>query len=211
MSTRPVPQATRQSAVFAAIVGLHVAALVAVTSSLGSLHVTPPVVEWSGPLIPLPKIPPLAVSRPEPVAAPDYNSGPIPTPLIDFGEAEGEHAPLPGDLSVGGEIGAGPELSRGPVEQAPVLRFSGSRLAALVDSCYPSAARRRGAEGRGVVRIVVDSEGRARNWNRAESTGFEILDPGMDCVARRLQFEPARRDGRAVEAAVQLPVVFRLR
>jgi protein TonB len=87
----------------------------------------------------------------------------------------------------------------------------GDRLAALIATCYPSAARRRGEEGRARVRIVVGANGRASSWALAEGTGISRLDSALDCVVRRLQFEPGHRDGRAVDAEVQLPIVFRLR
>ena len=61
-----------------------------------------------------------------------------------------------------------------------------------------------------MVSIVIDTEGRASSWAQAQGTGSSRLDAALECVVRRLQFHPGRRDGRAVVAEVQLPIVFRL-
>lgn len=85
-----------------------------------------------------------------------------------------------------------------------------SRLAALVDACYPSAARRNGEEGRAVARIVIDTDGRAASWTKMPGSGFPRPDAALGCVIRRLHFLPGRREGRAIVAELQLPIVFQL-
>ena len=102
--------------------------------------------------------------------------------------------------------GSGPVV---PVEaRSPTLRSD--RLAAMIDSCYPSAARRLEEEGRAMARVVIDATGRATAWIVEQSSGFPRLDAAMDCVIRRLEFVPGRREGRVVEATVMLPIFFRL-
>jgi protein TonB len=80
----------------------------------------------------------------------------------------------------------------------------------LIAACYPSASRRHGEEGRVIVRVVIDAVGRPSDSRVERSSGFTRLDRVADCVVRRLEFVPARRDGRALEATVLLPVMFRL-
>jgi protein TonB len=110
---------------------------------------------------------------------------------------------------INGGTGAGPDLPT--VESiAPSLRLPGGRLAALIDACYPSAARRRGEEGRVVVEVSIDAAGRVAAWNVVQGSGFRRLDGAVDCVLRRLEFLPGSRDGRAVPSSVLLPVQFRL-
>jgi protein TonB len=105
--------------------------------------------------------------------------------------------------------GSGPAVAAVDV-RAPSLRHPDSRLAALVSSCYPAASRRLSEEGRVVVRVDVDAAGRASAWNVAGGSGFARLDAAAACVIRRLEFNPARRDGAAVAASAMLPIVFRL-
>ena len=92
----------------------------------------------------------------------------------------------------------------------PTLRTRDARLQTLIDVRYPVAARRLGREGRGTARIVVDTTGLASSWSVELSTGFSEFDPGMGCGARRVQFEPGRRDGQVVVATALMPIVFRL-
>jgi protein TonB len=107
------------------------------------------------------------------------------------------------------DAGAGPG-EPDAVAQAPAIRTRDKRLDGLIAACYPPASRRLGEEGRVIVRVVIDAGGRASAWNVERSSGFPRLDRAADCVVRRLEFVPGRRDGRAVEASVLLPVMFRL-
>jgi protein TonB len=213
MSNRYAARATRQGAVLAATAAFHMAAIVVVAASMDLVKVPAPA-DWARVFVRLPPAPqPVSVSRPDHVTVPDYTVGPVPEPdldldlrVIDEPDAEAnDRVPAAHGEGVGLGVPVPPE------ERAPRLATRGDRLAALVDSCYPSAARRLGLEGRGVMRVVVDAGGRVARWDVAQSTGMNRLDSGMDCVARKLRFEPGRRDGHAVEVAVQLPVVFRLR
>jgi TonB family protein len=110
-------------------------------------------------------------------------------------------------------------IARGTPRQSAILMadvglqvgMRDNRLAALVDDCYPAAARRMEEEGRAIARIVVGADRRAASWTPILGSGFPRLDAALGCVIRRLQFVPGRRDGRAVAAEVQLPIVFRLR
>ena len=61
-----------------------------------------------------------------------------------------------------------------------------------------------------VVRVAIGADGRVAALSVAQSTGFPRLDGAVDCVLRRLEFLAGRRDGRAAELEVLLPVVFRL-
>src|SRR5262245_19367643 len=83
MSTRHAADATRQGAVFAAIVALHVAALAMVARSLGVLPMPLPE-EWA-PVFAVPPAPqPVSVSRPDPLTVPDYTAAPVQAPDLDI-------------------------------------------------------------------------------------------------------------------------------
>ncbi len=77
---------------------------------------------------------------------------------------------------------------------------------------YPEDLRRKGVQGRVVIRAVLDTLG------RIEPASIQFLttpDPGfLMSVGQYLtwaRFRPARRNGRAVRAIVTIPVDFRLR
>ncbi len=61
-----------------------------------------------------------------------------------------------------------------------------------------------------MVELRIDATGRVAAWNIVERSGFARLDAAVECVVRRLEFVPGRRDGKAVEASALLPIVFRL-
>jgi protein TonB len=135
-------------------------------------------------------------SEPEPaVVLPEFDeSPPIPDRL-----AETRASPA--------GAGAGEPASQ---LQPPRPRLRDARLAALVDACYPPASRRSGEEGRVVVQLEIDARGRVGGTEIAAPSGFARLDEASRCVVGHLAFHPGRRDGVAVSATVQLPIVFRL-
>lgn len=75
---------------------------------------------------------------------------------------------------------------------------------------YPQEARRRGQEGRVVLRVTISPVGEARSVRVLQSSGYERLDRAAREAVARWRFEPARRAGRPVEGLLDVPVVFRL-
>ncbi|MCP5451630.1 MAG: energy transducer TonB [Gammaproteobacteria bacterium] len=72
---------------------------------------------------------------------------------------------------------------------------------------YPSLARRRGEEGRVLLRLTVNATGRVEAVSVVHSSGFELLDQeAQRTVARwRFQSPPTER------MVAQIPITFRLR
>ena len=209
MSMSYLDHAPRQAAVLAAIAGLHAAVLVLIVAG-------------AGPRLPIPKAPgPISVFLPPPPPAPlepaprmpgpvDHALPPIPMPPVawpNFDKPVDTVGPEADPLQ--GTAGRGPDLPVA-VLRAPRVKSQGARLAALVESCYPGTSRRLGEEGRVIVRVDIDAAGQLSAWNYVERSGFQRLDEAVDCVVRRLEFQPGRRDGEAVSASVHLPIVFRL-
>ena len=75
---------------------------------------------------------------------------------------------------------------------------------------YPVSARRRGMEGKVVLDILVDREGRVGNVSVAVSSGYAILDRAALSTVKDWLFEPGSRGGHAVDMKVQVPIQFRL-
>lgn len=75
---------------------------------------------------------------------------------------------------------------------------------------YPASARRRGQEGRVILRVVVLPDGDAGEVVLEKSSGVESLDQAALETVRRWRFSPARRNGRPVSATVQIPIRFAL-
>ncbi|MBI4183311.1 MAG: energy transducer TonB [Proteobacteria bacterium] len=89
---------------------------------------------------------------------------------------------------------------------APGLRRGGGNAPPL----YPVAARRRGIEGRVLLRVEVSPQGRAAEVAVIESSGHALLDEAAQRAVSRWSFEPARAGGVPVPGSIEIPVVFRL-
>jgi TonB family protein len=76
---------------------------------------------------------------------------------------------------------------------------------------YPPALLEQGIEGRVLLRLFVDAEGKLipDSTRVAESSGYPALDSAALSGSRALRFSPALRNGRAVAAPFLQPVHFR--
>lgn len=203
---------SRQAAVLTAIVGFHFGVFLLAAAGFGP-RIVDTIRDADPPLIKL--LPeqalPLEQSLPDDPRLLAFVVDLLPQPELDIpvftNEPDTASSYEPGEMAAGEGPGSAVAES---VRIAPRLKSQNGRLAALFDSCYPAASRRAGEEGRAVVRLVIGSGGKVSSWRLAEGTGFPRLDDAVRCIIERLEFVPGRQDGRAVEAAAQLPVVFRL-
>lgn len=205
-------EGSRRTAVFTAIIGFHFGMYLLIASGLvpRPFGVTrdpdPPDVR----LLPPEEQPREAVvpRLPGPLEDMDFTVLEPDTQLPDF--RQDDTNPSQTDRRTVAPDGGVAIVTRAPVLVAPRLRMHGDRLAALINACYPAGSRRTGEEGRAVARVLVGSDGRVLSWQLEQGTGFPRLDEAVRCIIERLVIEPGRRDGRAVEAEVLLPIVFRL-
>lgn len=75
---------------------------------------------------------------------------------------------------------------------------------------YPRQARRRGLEGRVLLRAQVDAQGLVAAVKVIASSGHAILDQAASENVRLWRFAPAQAEGRAVAGWAQVPIVFSL-
>lgn len=75
---------------------------------------------------------------------------------------------------------------------------------------YPYAARRRGEEGRVVLRVQVTAAGDAADVVVLRTSGFRRLDQAAREAVRTWRFRPASRNGKAVPGILDVPVTFNL-
>lgn len=75
---------------------------------------------------------------------------------------------------------------------------------------YPAPSRRLGEEGRVILRVLVDPEGRARQLEIKASSGFPRLDQVALATVRLWRFIPARHGDLPMAAWVLVPVTFQL-
>jgi protein TonB len=163
--------------------------------------------------------PPKPVTPPEPVVVPV--TPPVVAPAVVPAHptvvqqpqapavlvADGSEAAVAPDVPaetqpVAGEVG----------EIAPPVQGVSLQYATAPPPVYPSAARRMHLEGTVLLEVLVDADGRPLRVDVRQSSGHRQLDEAArDQVLARWRFQPAMRDGRAIQAIGLVPVNFKLR
>ena len=93
------------------------------------------------------------------------------------------------------------------IDSAP--RHSGAGLSNAPPR-YPHLARRRGQEGRVVLRVEVDADGAAAAVRIRRSSGHRLLDAAAIEAVRGWRFLPAKRAGTSVAGVLDVPVSFKI-
>jgi len=112
--------------------------------------------------------------------------------------------------STGGSVGGGASGLTGNAQTAAGGDGEPRPLAGNRPPRYPYAARRANQEGRLLLRVVVDGDGRCRSATVAVSSGVAAFDNAALEAVAEWRFRPARRAGVPLEAVVEIPVAFRL-
>jgi len=75
---------------------------------------------------------------------------------------------------------------------------------------YPEIARRRGEEGRVMLRVDVSADGMPLDVSVAGTSGHPSLDSAALSAVRQWRFIPATQAGRSVAAVADVPIRFHL-
>jgi protein TonB len=104
----------------------------------------------------------------------------------------------------GGGTGSGGILStRFGLADAPLFKYRELPR-------YPVAARRRGEEGKVLLRLTIDAKGILVNVEVMESTGADFTEAAVDAV-KRSSFVPAKRNNAPIMSMALLPLRFELK
>src|SRR2546426_1724971 len=96
-----------------------------------------------------------------------------------------------------------------PVLLTPVAGYpAGGYRVTLDRSVLTPQLRIKAAQGRVVLRILVQSDGSAGQVNVVESSGFRVLDEAAVNAAVKWRFAPASRDGQPIDAWAVISVRF---
>jgi periplasmic protein TonB len=145
--------------------------------------------------------------RPEPAAVPQ------PEPqLVSKAEPAAEPvAPAPSTDPLPPEPPAEPEAKAEPApEPVEPPRFNADYLDNPTPA-YPSLSRRMREQGRVLLRVLVDAEGRPSRVLLHRSSSYPRLDETAIGSVRQWKFLPARQGGNPVEAWVIVPIQFSLK
>lgn len=110
-----------------------------------------------------------------------------------------------------------PAADPGPVTIAPPLAEPMFRQARMDPGAigrfqppYPSSMVRNGVEGSVTVKVLIGADGRVRSIELVDATHAAFFDTTRDHALRAWRFQPATRDGVAVESWRTMTVRFRL-
>lgn len=152
---------------------------------------------------PLPP-PPVLVAQeeaPTPIVAPAPPPEPVPVPEV-------LPEPKPEPIKPQPQ----PVVAAPAPEPPPVIppRFDADYLD-NPSPAYPPISRRMGEQGRVMLRVYVNADGRAEQVEIRESSGFERLDKAARNTVQHWRFVPARQGDKGVAAWVLVPISFSLR
>lgn len=145
-----------------------------------------------------------AVPPPRPIARP---GAPAHTAAAGRGVGTGDAGSTPTLVTLA-SVPAPPGPIAAGTTTSPATFVLGSASNPAPD--YPMRARRKGWEGRVVLRVAVDRRGRPADIRVAETSGHAILDEAAHRTVAAWVFRPATRGGRPIAAEALVPVVFRL-
>ena len=146
--------------------------------------------------LPLPLPPVQAVAPPQLLAVESAAAGTVPV------------APPPKP-----EPAPAPVVSAPPAIRPPAPVQPPSFDAAYLQNpppAYPAISRRRGEQGKVVLRVYVSAEGLAERVEVRTSSGHERLDGAAHDAVNRWRFVPARQGEKPVAAWVLVPIAFSL-
>lgn len=75
---------------------------------------------------------------------------------------------------------------------------------------YPLAARRRGSEGKVMIRAEVQADGSCSRVELKKTSGYDLLDQAALEAVKKWRFVPAKKGSQAISAWVEVPITFKL-
>lgn len=181
---------------------------------------TPPAPPPSLPSPPKPRAPkPVKVPKPapRPVPKPVESAAPEPAPAPNPTPAESappQPAPAPSAAPTPAAPPAAAPAAPVPAADAPpatprTLR-AGVRYLEPPQPEYPPLSRRMGEQGRTVLRVLIDAQGRPERIEIKRSSGSARLDDAARRAVERALFRPHVEDGRPVAVYALVPIAFQL-
>jgi len=109
-----------------------------------------------------------------------------------------------------GSVGNGSGSGTGHGTSQGAAGFTQARYSDTPKPIYPEIARRQGHEGRVLLRVLVDDQGRTKSVEINRSSGSDALDHAATQAIKLWRFYPARAGDKPVESWVGIPIDFRL-
>ncbi|HEY6440974.1 MAG TPA: energy transducer TonB [Acetobacteraceae bacterium] len=151
-------------------------------------------------------------ATPEPDLQQDVESPKLPAPIMPPRAAASHPVVHPSQLPARATPSAQPPAANEITAAATALTPARPVAGMETDRppAYPEIARRRGEQGRVLLRVAVSPAGLPVNVSVAESSGYSVLDTAAVNAVEQWRFVPATRAGAPVAATAEVPLRFRL-
>lgn len=206
----------QQAGILCLVLGCHLAALALTLAHSNEPIpdpevVTPPTIV--GIMLPPPVAPPQP--KPKPVPEPEPQPKPKPTPLPKALSKPLPKAP-PSEKAVSAPPVKPPPAKTAKAAKAapvaPVIQPPSAEAQGLNNKAplYPQLSRKKKEQGTVLLLILVKVDGTVGEIQLKTSSGFSRLDQAAKQAVTRWQFQPALKDGKAIDFWYELPLNFRL-
>ena len=151
------------------------------------------------------------VSEKSITATAEVSTDGIPTAIgenVASGNGSGESSFIAERFGAG--MGAGAGSGRGHGDGNSRAPLTQARYHETPQPKYPDSARREGKEGRVLLRVLVDEEGRTKAIEVNTSSGHDLLDRAAIEAIKKWRFVPARAGTKPIETWVKVPIEFQL-
>lgn len=202
----------KRSVAATTVAGLHVIALLAAFGLVVRPDLARPLQALSVRMIETAPVPPrVEPARPQPAAplVPPRRAPVVPPPIMTAAAP----ATTASSFTVAPQAEPGPIGVPSPSPPTPPAIISARFDADYLQNpkpVYPALSRRRGEEGKVVLRVRVSAQGLPLSVEIRQSSGFERLDEAARTAVERWRFVPARQGSEAIEASVLVPLHFSL-
>ena len=115
-----------------------------------------------------------------------------------------------GSGSPGSGVGPGSGNGNGTGSSGTGIALTPASYRDTPRPAYPESARRAAREGRVLLRVLVDDQGRIKQVEINNSSGSDALDRAAAEAIKRWRFHPARYSDKPVESWLRIPIEFRL-
>lgn len=129
----------------------------------------------------------------------------LPPPIVARSAAPPLHVPRPAAAQ---QVPVQQAAAAAPVAGTAARPVTG--MESDLPPTYPETARRRGQQGRVVVRVNVSADGRPLSVSIEQGSGYASLDEAAVNAVEHWRFVPATRDGASVPATAEVPIRFKL-
>lgn len=151
---------------------------------------------------------------PKPVPAPKAISQPEPEPEPRMAESAAEPAPAeptaPAAAAAPAPAAAAAAAPGPALPSGPPKTITGVEYIQMPRPEYPSLSRRRGEEGKVILRVLVNQRGRPEQVSIQQSSGSSRLDQAAREAAMRAVFRPHQENGQPVPVYALVPINFSL-